>query len=74
MIIHGKEIPKRGSNKKYFELDNLDNLYQELQKKSIDDLSRELNVPYNSINWRVTQNFPKEWKNNIVRKRRRQVS
>ena len=70
MKLKGKEFSTRGSNKEYYELDDLDWLYSLLRKKCITDVAKDLGVPQNSIRWRVFKYFPEEWLNNIVRKRR----
>ena len=71
MILNGQEIKRRGANKKYgAKLDNLDDLYTELKSKSIAQLSKEWDIPYNSIRW-MTQYFPEDWKTQIVRERKR---
>ena len=61
MKLQGQIIQKRGSNKKYPFLDDLDALYEALKEKSIGELAREWNVPQNSIRTRVMNHFPDEW-------------
>lgn len=71
MKINGEEaITPRGANKKYHQLDDLDLLYELLQKKCIADVAKDLDVPPESIRYRVIHYFPEEWEANIKRKRR----
>lgn len=69
MIIKGQQIDKRGCNKKYTQLDNLDWLYEQLDvnrgNKTIAELSKELEIPQNSIRFRVVNYFPDDWISNI---------
>lgn len=62
---------KTSYNKKYPQLDDLDQLYTDLQKESIDDYSDRTGIPYNSINYRVKKYFTPEMEVNIIQKRRR---
>ena len=71
--FQGMNFSTRGSNKKYVELDDLDNLYEMLKEKSRDEISKELNIPYNSINYVVRKYFPPEWIANIKVKRFRKI-
>ena len=70
MKIFGKEIKKRGANKKYPELDDLDWLYSRLKTMSITQLAKKLEVPQNSIRHRVFSHFPQEWIDSIVKERK----
>lgn len=72
MIRDGVPIPRRGANKKaeYAFLDDLDWLYEQLMEKSMGELAREYNVPYNCIRHRVVELFPPEWIENIKRQRK----
>lgn len=74
MKINGKEIPVRGSNKKYRFLDDLDWLYSELLYLSMAEFCEKYNIDYNSRNvvrHRVEKYFPEEWKAKIKRERKR---
>ena len=70
MKINGKEFKMRGSNHKYYVLDDLDNLYQLLLTKSIAQLSKELDVPQNSIRYRCFRYFSDEQLKAIKKERR----
>lgn len=73
MKIHGKDIPVRGSNKRYTQLDDLDWLYEQLQEMSMAELADKMGIEYKSrnvIRHRVEKYFPLEWKLNIVRERK----
>jgi hypothetical protein len=65
MKIHGKELKTRGSNHKFYQLDDLDHLFELLKKKSVGKLSQELGVPSNSIRHRIMKYFPSEWREKI---------
>lgn len=74
MIIDGKEVPRRGSNKKYPELDDVDALYERVRKDQDDpicitDLARELGVPQNSIRHRLLL-LSEEKRDNFYMKRK----
>jgi hypothetical protein len=68
--IHGIQHSLRGANKKYYQLDDMDELYEKLQLLSIGALAKELGVPQNSIRHRVMKYFPPEWIANIKKDRR----
>ncbi len=70
MKFQGVNYQLRGSNKKYPQLDDLDLLFEELKKKSITKLAKELGVPQNSIRYRVFRYFPAEWLKVVRRDRR----
>lgn len=61
MKIHGIDLKLRGANKLYPQLDDLDSLFEKLKNKSIGKLAKELDVPQNSIRYRVFKYFPAEW-------------
>lgn len=67
---NGEEFQLRNSNHKYFKLDDLDWLYAELQKVSMGELAKRLNVPFNSIRYRCTRYFSPEQMESIVKERR----
>lgn len=67
--ISGQEFTIKSPNSKYAELDDLDNLYKELQKMSIGDYSKKVGVPQNSVRYRVFHYFPQDWIRNIVKAR-----
>lgn len=67
--INGQVIATRGSNKVYYQLDDLDWLYVQLQTMTMAQLARALGIGRNSrnvIRHRVDRYFPDEWKANIV--------
>ena len=68
--IKGKWVLIRGSNKKHTVLDDIDWLYKQLLTKSRAELAKELNVPYNSINYRLRY-FSEEQRKLIKRERNR---
>jgi len=74
-IFQGNEFRIRGSNKKYHQLDNLDQLHEDLIRESIDEYSKRTGIPYNCIAYIVKKYFPQEWLDdiaiNIKRKRLR---
>ncbi len=70
MKLQGKEFSPRRANHKWFQLDDLDNLYKLLLEKCQSDVAKELGVPQNSIRYRFEKYFPEEWKENINRKRK----
>ena len=68
--INGEYVKKkRRANKKYFELDDLDQLFEDLQKESRDEYAKRKGIPYNSVNHMVQTYFPKEWLAKIKVKR-----
>lgn len=67
---NGEEFQLRNSNHKYFRIDDLDWLYAELLKVSIGELSKRLNIPYNSLAFRVRRYFSPEQIEKIVKQRR----
>jgi hypothetical protein len=68
--LFGSEITPRGSNRKYVELDDLDNLFTILLTKSIGQFAKETGIPYNSIRHRVHKYFTQEMIDKIRRERR----
>lgn len=76
MIFNGKVIPRRGSNKKYLELDDVDMLYERVRKDGenpicITDLAKELGVPQNSIRHRLRSILADDQWKNVYHKRAR---
>jgi hypothetical protein len=51
-------------------LDDLDWVYEQLRTKSIAELSKELEIPYNSIRFRVVKYFPLAWQDAIKKERK----
>lgn len=70
MKINGQDIVTRPSNKLYHQLDDLDWLFEELKKKTISELAKELDLPQNSVRFRVMQYFPDDWKKQIKKSRK----
>lgn len=70
MKIQGKQLQLRGSNHKYWQLDNLDELFETLKAKSIGEFCKETNIPYNSVRYRVERYFTDEMKAAIKRDRK----
>lgn len=77
MIIDGKVVTRRGANKKYPELDDIDKLYDRVRRDQdhpvcITDLAKELGVPQNSIRHRLIDSglLSEEKIKNIYMKRR----
>ena len=68
--LFGNEWKPRGSNKKYPELDDLDQLYDELLHNSMAQVAKNKGVPPNSIRHRVHKYFTQEMKDKIARQRR----
>lgn len=70
IILNGQVIETRGANKKYPELDNLDELLEKLKKKSITQLAKELGCPQNSLRSRLFKYCSKEQIDGIFKERR----
>ncbi len=68
--IFGNWIEVRNSNRDHTVLDDLDNLYDLLLKKSMAQVAKELGVPANSIRHRVYKYFTSEMRDNLYRERR----
>lgn len=60
MKQNGQEFNLRNSNHKYYMLDDLDMLFERLKEVSVGKLAKELNVPQNSIRYRVMRYFTEE--------------
>lgn len=70
MKIQGKQLQLRGSNHKYWQLDNLDELFETLKVKSIGEFCKETNIPYNSVRYRCQRYFTEEMLNQIKKDRK----
>ena len=70
MKIFGRDIKVRNSYKVHSSLDDLDNLYAELQTMSMGMVAKKYGVPYNSVRHRVMKYFLPEMIDNIKRQRR----
>lgn len=55
MKVNGRELHLRPSNHKHWVLDDLDKLFEMLKVKSMSEVAKELNVPANSIRYRITR-------------------
>lgn len=67
--LNGKFIVPRGSNKKYSQLDDLDEVYNLLLLHCPADVARMKGVPYNSLRYLIVKYLSPEQQANINWKR-----
>lgn len=71
--VNGQELEIQSNNCLYSVLNDIDLLYEKLKTMHITQLAKELQVPQNSIRFRVHKYFPlidAEWEKNIVKGRK----
>lgn len=67
--LNGEYILKRGSNKLYPQLNDLDALFEMLKLECPADVARKLKVPYNCVRYAIVSNFSPEQQAQVAWKR-----
>lgn len=70
MKLFEKQLQLRNSNHKYWQLDDLDKLFETLKTMSIGEFCKETGIPYNSVRYRTERYFTDEMKAQIKRNRK----